>query len=73
MLPINTLGDVARAEGKIDEARGHYEEYLRMAEEMSRRRHIPIALHNLGHVELAAGNLGVARSRFRASRTGSGN
>ena len=61
---LSQLGDVERMRGTHPRAAPHYQEALRLFETLGLQPD-PSRVHNLGYVELAAGRLSPAESRFR--------
>ncbi len=69
------LGDVARAEGDLAAARGHYEESLEIDRALSAsdpssasaRRDVSVSLNKLGDVAVAEGDLAAARGHYEES------
>jgi tetratricopeptide (TPR) repeat protein len=64
---VHLFAAASRMEGELDRARELYLESMRMAEAAGSQRGVAGERHNLGYVELAAGNVGAARAHFRAS------
>jgi hypothetical protein len=64
---LNVLGEIARAEGRYDLAKGFNLEGLALARELGSNIEIAIATRNVGDIALRDGNLDSAKSLFAES------
>lgn len=62
---LNFLGDLARSQGKDEEAAQRYEEAVGLLRAQDLTGTVPSLLHNLGYIALRAGNGRRARATFR--------
>lgn len=67
-LPLHMRAAAARMEGQLDEARTLYLESRALNERLGNLAMVAAEDHNLGHVELHAGNVAEAKRRFKLSR-----
>jgi predicted ATPase/DNA-binding SARP family transcriptional activator len=66
-LALNSLGEVARYEGKYQQAAGFYEESITLKRALGNKRDLALSLHNLGH---ALQRLGASRRAARQFQEG---
>ncbi len=64
---FNGLGELARAQNKLDVAQTHYQESLRLSQHLGHKWGQAAALHNLGYVRKSLGDIALSLVHFRES------